>query len=419
MSIVAIGLSHRTAPLGVLERTTIAEADLPKLLADAVSRDHLSEAVVLSTCNRTEVYAYAERFHGAYSDVRDLLADSSGLAPEQFSDHIYAHYDDDAVAHLFGVAAGLRSAVIGETEILGQVRKAWDLAREEGAAATALNRLFRQALVVGKRARTETGISQHITSASQAAVALAEDELSGLGGRRVLVLGAGDMAEGTAKALQAAGVDQVEVANRTEARAVEVAERVGGRAVPMTDFARSLAGADLLLTSTSAANAVIRIDDLSVVNAARGGRPLLIVDVAVPRDVDPAVGELDGVTLLDMEDIRTFVARGLDARKGEMRGVDAIVADEVDKYRNETNVRDAAPVIAALFQHGETVRQGELERFANKLSSMSDTDRETVEALTRGIVAKLLHSPSCELKDAAGTPQGVRLDDALRRLFEL
>ncbi len=419
MSIVAIGLSHRSTPLSVLERTTIAADDLPKLLADAISRDHLSEAVILSTCNRTEVYAYAERFHGAYQDVRNLLADSSGLPPEAFSDHLYAHYDDDAVQHLFGVAAGIRSAVVGETEILGQVKGAWELARTEGAAQSTLNRLFRQALVVGKRARTETGISQHITSASQAAVAMAADHLGGLEDAKVLVLGAGDMAEGTAKALVAGGVRELLVANRTPARAQEIAERLGATAVPMVDFGTSLAASDVLLTSTASPGSVIGVDDLAVINEARHGNPLLIVDVAVPRDVDPAVGELDGVTLFDMEDIRGFVARGLDARQGEMTGVEAIVGEEADRYRSDTSVRGVAPLVASMWDNAETIRTGELDRFRNRLADLDDAEREAVEALTKGIVAKLLHPPTSELKDSAGTARGERLSDSLRTLFDL
>lgn len=419
MSIVAIGLSHRSTPLSVLERTTIAADDLPKLLADAISRDHLSEAVILSTCNRTEVYAYAERFHGAYQDVRNLLADSSGLPPEAFSDHLYAHYDDDAVQHLFGVAAGIRSAVVGETEILGQVKGAWELARTEGAAQATLNRLFRQALVVGKRARTETGISQHITSASQAAVAMADDHLGGLDDAHVLVLGAGDMAEGTAKALVAGGVNKLEVANRTQARAEEIAGRVGATVVPMVEFGASLASSDVLLTSTASPTSVIGVDDLSVINNARGGRPLLIVDVAVPRDVDPAVGELDGVTLLDMEDIRGFVARGLDARQGEVSGVEGIVGEEADRYRSETSVRGVAPLVSSLWDNAENIRTSELERFRTRLGELDEAEREAVEALTKGIVAKLLHTPTRGLKDSAGTARGERLSDSLRTLFDL
>ena len=229
MSVVAIGLNHRSVPLDLLERTTIAADRLPKVLADLVARPHLSEAVVLSTCNRTEVYVLAEKFHGAYGDVRDTLAESAFLAPEELVDHLYVHYDADAVRHLFSVSAGLDSAVLGESEILGQVRTAWELAQREHTVGATLNLLVRHAVETGKRARTETTISHHTTSISQAAVAMAVAELGSLDGRRVVVLGAGDMGEGMAASLLAAGAGEVVVANRTWDRAVEVADIVGRR----------------------------------------------------------------------------------------------------------------------------------------------------------------------------------------------
>ncbi|MEO7427876.1 MAG: glutamyl-tRNA reductase, partial [Acidimicrobiales bacterium] len=219
MSVVVIGLNHRSTPLDLLERMTIADVALPKALHDLISRGDVSEAVVLSTCNRTEVYAVAERFHGAYQDIRDFLAEIAFLAPEDFSDHLYTHYDAPAVAHLFAVAAGLDSAVLGESEILGQVKVAWDRAREEGAAGPGLNLLFRHALEAGKRARSETSIGRNVTSVSQAAVALAADRVGGLAGRRVLVLGAGEMGEAMTFGLAKAGVAGIAVANRTWDRA--------------------------------------------------------------------------------------------------------------------------------------------------------------------------------------------------------
>src|SRR5688572_22448478 len=283
---------------------TIGDAALPKALHDLISRTDVSEAVVLSTCNRTEVYAVAERFHGAYQDIRDFLAEVAFLAPEDFSDHLYTHYDAPAVTHLFGVASGLDSAVLGESEILGQVKGAWDRARAEGTAGPALNLLFRHALEAGKRARTETSIARHTTSVSQAAVALAADRLGGLAGRRVLVLGAGEMGEAMVHGLAKAGVAEVAIANRTWDRAVDLAGRVEGRAVRLPEVPQAIADVDVLLTSTGAAAPLLEADDLQRIVTARAGRPLLIVDIAVPRDVDPAVGRLEGVTLLDMDDLR-------------------------------------------------------------------------------------------------------------------
>ncbi|MGQ0433621.1 MAG: glutamyl-tRNA reductase [Microthrixaceae bacterium] len=419
MSVVVIGLNHRSTPLDLLERMTIADAALPKALHNLVSRDDVSEAVVLSTCNRTEVYVVAERFHGAYQDIRDVLAEVAFLAPEDFSDHLYTHYDAPAVAHLFAVASGLDSAVLGESEILGQVKVAWDRARDEGASGPGLNLLFRHALEAGKRARTETGIGRNVTSVSQAAVALAAHRLGGLDGRRVLVLGAGEMGEAMVLGLAKAGVTDVVVANRTHHRAEALAARVHGRAVQIHDVVAAIAEVDVLLTSTGAAAPLLEVDDVEVAVAARGDRPLLIVDIAVPRDVDPAVGALPGVTLLDMDDLRDFADAGTQARQREVGAVQALLDDEVQRYLGATSAREVAPMIVALRDRAEAVRTGELARFRARLDGLDDAQLDAVDALTRGILNKLLHEPSVTLKDAVGSPRGDRLVASLRELFAL
>ena len=417
MSVVVIGLNHRSTPLDLLERMTIGDAALPKALHDLVSRTDVSEAVVLSTCNRTEVYAVAERFHGAYQDIRDFFAEVAFLAPEDFSDHLYTHYDAPAVAHLFSVASGLDSAVLGESEILGQVKVAWDRARDEGAAGPGLNLLFRHAVEAGKRARTETGIARNITSVSQAAVALASERLGGLDGRRVLVLGAGDMGEAMALGLAKAGVTDVAVANRTWERAVELAGRTSGRAVRLHDLAEAIADVDVLLSSTGAAAPLLEVDDLRDIIARRANRPILIVDIAVPRDVDPAVGALDGVTLLDMDDLRAFADAGVDARRMEVAAVQSLLDEELERYLLATSAREVAPMIVALRDRAEDVRRGELDRFRARLDGLDEAQLDAIEGLTRGIIGKLLHEPSMALKDAAGSPRGDRLVASLRDLF--
>ncbi|MEX2294525.1 MAG: glutamyl-tRNA reductase [Acidimicrobiales bacterium] len=419
MSVVVIGLNHRSTPLDLLERMTIADAALPKALHSLSSRDDVTEAVVLSTCNRTEVYVVAERFHGAYQDVRDFFAEIAFLAPEDFSDHLYTHYDASAVAHLFSVAAGLDSAVLGESEILGQVKVAWDRARDEGTAGPGLNLLFRHALEAGKRARTETGIARNVTSVSQAAVSLAAQRLGSLAGRRVLVLGAGDMGEAMVLGLGKAGVSDIAVANRTGDRAVALAAQVGGRAVPMSDIATAMADVDVLLSSTGAAAPLLEVDDLREILAVRAGAPLLIVDIAVPRDVDPAVGALEGVTLLDMDDLRAFADAGTQARQREVGAVRGILDDELERYLGASSAREVAPMIVALRDRADEVRRAEFDRFRHRLEGLDAGQLEVVEALTRGIIGKLLHEPSIALKDAVGTQRGDRLVSSLRELFAL
>ena len=421
MSVVVVGLNHRTVPLELLERMTVDDARLPKALADLSSRDHLDEVVVLSTCMRTEIYLVAERFHGAVQDVRNFLSQLSFAPPEDFGDHLYSFFEEAAVAHLFKVASGLDSAVVGESEILGQVRDAWERAAAEGASGPVLGGLFRHAVEVGKRVRSETAISRGVTSVSQAAVALAAERLGGsLAGRTILVLGAGDMGEGMAVALAgSAGVAEVLVANRTRARGVELARRVGGRAVDFGSLADALIEADVLLTSTGSPAPLVDAAAMETVMAARAGRPMLVVDVAVPRDVDPAVSALPGVTLLDMDDLRAFAEAGVAERRREITRVQQIVAEEVERYGALATARELAPLVVALREKAEAVRLAELERRRAQLDGLDQRQREAVEAATRGIVAKLLHEPTVRLKEAAGSARGDRLAEALRALFDL
>ena len=419
MSVVVIGLNHRTMPLDLFERMTINGARLPKALHDLDAREHVGEVVVLSTCNRTEVYAIAERFHGAYADVRNFLSELAFVPPDEFADHLYVHYDAEAIRHLFSVAAGLDSAVIGEAEILGQVRSAWEHAGQEGTAGPVLNLLFRHALETGKRARTDTSIARGTASVSHAAVEMAAERLGNLSGRRVLIMGAGDMAEGMATALKGAGVADVFVANRTWRKARTLADRIGGHAVRLSDLSVALLDVDLLLTSTGATVPVVEHDDFAPVMAERLGRPLLIVDIAVPRDVDPTVADLPGVTLLNIDDLRRFAQAGIERRSHELAAVEAIIDDELVRFRSAASARAAAPVISSLHAWADTVRASEMDRFAAKLDGLDERQREAVVALTKGLVAKLLHQPTMTLKDTAGSVTGERLADATRQLFDI
>jgi glutamyl-tRNA reductase len=419
VSVVVIGLNHRTVPLDLLERMTVDDGRLGKALHDVASRENVSEAVVLSTCNRLEIYVVAERFHGAYEDIRNFLSETAFMPPEQFGDHLYVQYDEDAVAHLFAVAAGLDSAVVGEAEILGQVRSAWERARTEGTAGAQLNLLFRHALEVGKRARTDTAIARHVASVSTAAVAMAADRLEGLSGRSALVLGAGEMGEGMVHALADNGVADLRIANRTWERAAELATKVGGNAIRLADLGATLAEVDLLLTGTGASSMMLEHGDLARVMKDRAGRPLVIVDVAVPRDVDPSAGELGGVVLLDMDDLRAFVEIGLAERRREMDAVKLIIGEELERYVALSSAREVAPLVKELRDRAEAVRAGELERYGSKLQQLDAEQADAVEALTRAIVAKLLHDPTVALKDAAGSVRGERLVESLRDLFDL
>tara|TARA_Y100000748_G_scaffold18748_1_gene14433 strand:+ start:3532 stop:4731 length:1200 start_codon:yes stop_codon:yes gene_type:complete len=398
---------------------TVPEAKLPKALADLSSRENISESVILSTCNRIEIYAYAEKFHGAYQDIRNFLSEISHVAPEDFSDHLIGLFGSDAIEHLFKVSSGIDSAVIGEHEILGQVRSAWELAIEEQAVGTVLNSLFRHSLEVGKRARSETLISRNITSVSQAAVAMADKQLNGLIGKRVLVVGAGEMGEGMAKSLHAGGITELRVANRTWDRAVETAERLNGKPVRLDELPQNLTEVDLLLTSTGATAAILEYGDLDEAARQREGRELLIVDIAVPRDVDPASAELDGVTLLDMDDLREFAEKGIRAREKEVSSVIEIINEELERFSNLFSARSVAPIVTQLHSRAEEIRNAELQKLFRKFPELTSEQLKGIETLTSVIANKLIHEPTVRLKDAAGTPKGERLSEALQDLFDL
>lgn len=418
MSIVVIGVNHRTGPVNLLEKLTISESAMPKALHSLTVRNDIREAVVLSTCNRTEVYAVVERFHGAYSDIRDFLCETSGISADQITPHLYSQHDDDAVVHLFEVTSGLDSAVLGETEIVGQVRDAWEVAMEEGASRNTLNLLFRHALEVGKRARTETAISRSTASVSHAAVEMARDIIGSLDGKNVLVIGAGEMGEGVATALSRAGVAEVVVINRTSSRAETLAEKVGARVSTFDKLEDELRSADVVVACTGSGGTII---DKDLVTKARASAesPLLIVDIALPRDVGESVAEVASVTLRDLDHLSEWAERGLNKRAGEVDQVRDIISHEVERFTLDQAQRQAAPLVAQLREVVEGFRIAEIERFGTRLADMTDEQREVIESITRGFVAKLLHNPSVRLREAAGTPQGERLAAAIRDLFNL
>ena len=419
MSIVVFGVNHRTGPLALLERVTIADDAIAKTVHGLMSRPNIREVVVLSTCNRTEVYAVAEKFHGAYGDLRDFFCDLGGFSADELIPHVYSQHDDAAISHLFEVASGLDSAVLGESEILGQVRIAWERSQREGGALSTLNLLFRHAIETGKRARTETSIGRHTASVSHAAVDMARESLGAIDGMTVLVVGAGDMGEGVTVALADSGVGQVLVTNRTIAKAQALADRVSGSVTEFYRLAESLCEADVVVTCTGAGSTVIDADMVKNAMLQRPDRPLFIVDIAVPRDVDSDVANIDGVTLLDLDNLRDWAARGQAQRATEALAVRDIIVQEVERFNMETTARQAAPLVAQLHERAEAVRAAEIDRQSKKLSLLTPEQQDAVDAVTKGIVAKLLHDMSVRLKDDAGTPRGERNSAAVRDLFDL
>jgi glutamyl-tRNA reductase len=424
LSVVVVGVHERDAPLDLFDRLSVPATELSKSLRLLADSSSISEVVLVSTCMRVEVYAVVERFHDAISDIEEFFVARAGGGDrdlEGLRDHLVVAYDDAAVTHLLEVAAGIDSPVLGEGEILRQVRDAVEVARGEHVSGPVLEILFRHALEAGKRARSETKIASGITSLAHAAVALAGQHFpEGLADRRVLVVGAGEMASGMGRALlRSRGELTVEVTSRTLAHAAELAGSIGGRAVPLARLHEALAQADVVLSSTTAPGLVIDSEALATARASRDASPLVVIDTAVPRDVDPAVGEIPGVTLLDLDDVRFFAEQKMAGRRAEVTAVEQLLADELERYRSATAARAVAPVVAALHAEAEVLRAREFERYARRLSGLDPETREAVEQLTRGIVAKILHTPSVRVKQAAGSARGERLAEALRSLFDL
>ncbi len=417
MSIVAIGLNHRSAPLGLLERMALSADDAVKLSTEVDNGAAVSETVVLATCNRTEVYVHAERFHDAFEDVRRALAMVTGVGAHEFDQHLYVHYADEASAHAFQVAAGLDSAVLGEHEILGQVRTAWERARLAGMTGPVLDLLFTHVLIGGKRVRTETEIGRRTASISQAALELIDAEGFSLDGARVLMVGAGEVGAGVMAAMARRGDIDLVVANRTRTTADALAADLGATVADFGDLGPELALADVVVAATAAPTAVITPELADAADL--GSRPVLLLDLAVPRDVDAAVARRDGVALLSLTDLQAFASRNLEARHAAAAEARTVLDTQIDKYAAAGTAREVAPLIGELHRAAEAVRQSELERLGKRLGPLDDKQREALDALTVGIVKKLLHEPTVRLREASGTHQGDRLAKALRELFDL
>ena len=414
MSVLIVGVNHRTAPLDLLERIALDAQSVAKAVSGLVALDSVREAVVLSTCNRTEVYAVAELFHRGFDDIQHFLATTAGVDLETINSHTYAEHDDAAAHHLFSVAAGLDSMVLGEGEVLGQVRDAWEIAQAEGAARSTLNLLFRHCLETGKRARTETDIARGTASMSHAAVEMAVDQLGSLDNVSVAVVGAGIMGEGIAVALHGHGARQMTVLNRTEEHGRSIADRVNGTVQPLAALDHALVESDLIITCTGAPEPIITTEMAR--SATSPDRPTLIIDIAVPRDVHHEVAQLSDVTVLNLDDVQRWAERGREARTSSVEAVKAIISEELDRYAIASSAVQAAPLISALRSHFDSIRCDELDRVAGRLD---EDARNALDVVTTQLLAKLLHEPSVRLRLEAGSPRGERLASAVIDLFNL
>lgn len=417
MSVLAVGLSHRSTPVPLLERVAVAADELAKVLHELREAPHVGESLVLSTCNRVEAYADVDKFHGGVSAVSELLAQVSGVPLETLTPHLYVHYEDRAVQHLFSVACGLDSMVVGEGQILGQLRTAYRVATEEGATGRVLGPLVQRALRVGKRARSETGIDRAGASLVGAGLELAATAIGPLAGRSALVVGAGSMSALAATSLRRAGVGKITVANRSAAGAERLAATLDGCAVGLDRLSEALAAADVVVSATGAAGTVVDEDSVAAGVRARSGRPLFVLDLALPRDVDPAVRTLPGVTVVDLEVLSAALEGGAAAR--EVEAVRRIVAEEVGDFLAGQRSARVAPTVVALRSKAADVVEAELTRLAGRLPDLDERSRREVAAAVRRVVEKLLHGPSVRVKELAVEPGGDSYAHALRELFDL
>ena len=399
MSLLVVGVSHRTAPVPVLEQVALTGDAVDKLLADVAGSPAVAEALVVSTCNRVEVYVESSKFHPAVDAVTDQLLRHTGVAAEQLKAHLYVHYEDRAVSHLFAMTAGLDSMVVGEAQILGQVRGALKTAQQNGTAGRVLNDVVQTALRVGKRAHTETGIDAAGASLVAVALQLADRSLEGLSGRRALVVGAGAMASLAATSLQRLGVEIV-VANRTPDRAQRLAESLGGEAVSLDALVDALTGVDLAIACTGALGHLITESQVAAAQQARGQAPMMLIDLALPRDIDPAVLGIHGVTLIDLEDLGELLSDA--AYEHDVEGVRRIVAHEVETYLDARHADRVTPTVVALRSRASEIVSGELDRFDARQAVLDPTLRADVELLVNRIVDKLLHAPTVRVRELAG-----------------
>ena len=417
--LLALGISHKTAPVALRERLALPEGRATRFLAELVTGEEIHEAVAISTCNRTELYLVAGDPVEAETVALGALARQADIRPTELLGRLYSLRGPEAVRHLFGVVAGLDSMIVGEAEIQGQVKRAYELALVEGVTGPIMNRLFRDALAAGKRIRTETAIGRSRVSVSSVAVELARSALGDLEKRRVLVVGAGENGELTARALVEQGVHTVFVANRRYDRAIGLAQRFGGAAVRFDDLPAELGASDIVVSCTSSPHQIIGREELEVVVAQREGRPLLLIDIAVPRDIDSSVRDLPGITLFDMDDLQRAVARNLSGREAEATRARTLIDQEVERFERWLATLDVVPTIAALRERGEAIVEQVMRENASRFGSLSDEDRERVRAAARAVVSRLLHEPTLRLKRTDAGEGAYVYVQALRELFGL
>ncbi len=417
--LLALGVSHKTAPLDLRERLSLTEGRAVGALRELTAAAGIHEAAAISTCNRTELYLVVSDPVEAESTALGVLTRQAEIRPTELLGHLYSLRSGEAVRHLFRVTAGLDSMIVGEAEIQGQVKRAYELALVEGGTGPILNRLFRGALAAGGRARDETGISEKNVSIPSVAVELARHTLGNLGERRVLVVGAGETAELVAQALVRRGVGAVFVANRHYDRAIGLAQRFDGNAVRFEELPEQLEQADIVVSATNSPHHIVERDDLEQVMQTREGRPLLLVDIAVPRDIEPACREVAGVSLHDIDDVQRIVARNAGGREAEARRAERLLDAEQDRFERWLASLEVVPTITAMRERADEIVRRVLAENDGRWERLSEADRERLTVMAKAIASRLLHEPTLRMKRSAGSDEAYLYVSALRELFGL
>ena len=420
MHVIVVGLSHKTAPVEVREKLAVPESRLDEALARLRTYAGIREGFLLSTCNRVEVYAVVDQAEEGHARVQDFFADTHlSLSSEQLTPHLYGYTGDRAIGHLFRVAASLDSMIVGEPQILGQLKDAFEVALNHKASGVVLNKLVRKATSVAKRVRTETKIAETAVSVSYAAVELAKKIFSNLSEKTVLLVGAGEMAKLAAQHLVDQGVRKVSITTRDAASAVELARRFNAASIPFEHFRHEMADADIVLCSTGASHYLIGVEDVQQAVRRRMNRPIFLIDISVPRNIDPAVKDIDNAFLFDVDDLEMRVEQNLEERRREAGKAERMVEEEVGQILHWMKSLEVTPTIVALRNRAETIKQAEIDKALARLQNLSAQERSVVEGLASSIVNKLLHGPLVTLKAESTAGGGALFVEAARRFFGL
>lgn len=420
MHIVVVGLSHKTAPVEIREKLAVPESRMGEALTRLCSYQGVREGILLSTCNRVEVYAVVDEIEAGYGRIQEFLADAHlSLSSEQLTPHLYWHQGDRAISHLFRVASSLDSMIVGESQILGQIKDAFEAALTHKSTGIILNKVVKKAISVAKRVRTETKISEMAVSVSYAAVELAKKIFSDLSEKTVLLVGAGEMAKLAARHFIASGVRHVRVTTRNPQHGLELAERFGGTAVPFEQFREDMASADIVLVSTGAAHYLVSEDDVQRSVRQRKNRPMFLIDISVPRNIDPAVRHVDNAFLFDIDDLKARVEQNRGGRLQEAEKAERMVVDEVGVVRQWLQSLEVTPTIMALRTKADDIKRVEVEKTLGRLANLSASERELVEAMASSIVNKLIHNTMVTLKAEVNSSDGAAFVEAARRFFSL